>query len=73
MKLTALTDATAYRMPVPRWAVAPTSGAGAGKHGGRTNCQGVEALYLAMETATAIHEYQQVSTPLPPSTLTSYQ
>lgn len=25
MKLTALTDATVYRMHVPRWAVAPTS------------------------------------------------
>lgn len=47
MKWTALTDVTAYRMHVPRWAVAPTSGAGAGKHGGRANRQGVEALYLA--------------------------
>lgn len=73
MKLTALTDATAYRMHAPRWAVAPTSGAGAGKYGGRANRLGVEALYLAMETATAIHEYQQVSTLLPPGTLTSYQ
>ena len=34
MRLTALTDATAYRMHAPRWAVAPTSGAGAGKYGG---------------------------------------
>jgi RES domain-containing protein len=73
MKLTALTDATAYRMHAPRWAVAPTSGAGAGKYGGRANRLGVEALYLAMETATAVHEYQQVSTLLPPGTLTSYQ
>ncbi len=73
MKLTTLTDATAYRMHIPRWSVAPTSGAGAGKHGGRANRQGVEALYLAMETATAIHEYQQVSSLLPPGTLTSYQ
>lgn len=54
MKLTALTDVTAYPMHVPRWAVAPTSGEGAGKHGGRANRQGVEALYLSMETATAI-------------------
>ena len=74
MKLTALTDVTAYRMHVPRWAVAPTSGAGAGKHGGRANRQGVEALYLSMETATGIQEYQQVSTLLPPpGTLASYQ
>ncbi|MDI1339520.1 MAG: RES domain-containing protein [Burkholderiaceae bacterium] len=49
-------------MHVPRWAVAPTSGAGAGKHGGRANRPGVDALYLALETATAIREYQQVST-----------
>lgn len=73
MKLTALVDVTAYRMHVPRWAVAPTSGAGAAKHGGRANRPGVEALYLAMETETAIREYQQVSTLLPPGTLTSYQ
>ncbi|WP_422620224.1 RES domain-containing protein [Rhodoferax ferrireducens] len=60
-------------MPVPRWAVAPTSGAGAAKHGGRANRPGVEALYLAMETETAVREYQQVSTLLPPGTLTSYR
>ncbi|WP_366145778.1 RES domain-containing protein [Polaromonas sp.] len=62
MKPTGLADVTAYRMHVPRWAVAPTSGAGAGKHGGRANRPGVDALYLALETATAIREYQQVST-----------
>ncbi|WP_114973493.1 RES family NAD+ phosphorylase [Rhodoferax ferrireducens] len=73
MKLTALADVTAYRMQVPRWAVAPTSGAGAAKHGGRANRPGVEALYLALETETAVREYQQVSTLLPPGTLTSYQ
>lgn len=73
MKLTALADVTAYRMHVPRWAVAPTSGAGAAKHGGRVNRPGVEALYLALETETAVREYQQVSTLLPPGTLTSYQ
>lgn len=73
MKLIALTNATVYRIHVPRWAVAPTSGAGAGKHGGRANRPGVEALYLAMEMETAVREYQQVSTLLPPGTLTSYQ
>lgn len=73
MKLVALADVTVYRMHVPRWAVAPTSGAGAAKHGGRANRPGVEALYLAMEAETAIREYQQVSTLLPPGTLTSYQ
>jgi RES domain-containing protein len=60
-------------MHVPKWAVAPTSGAGAAKHGGRVNRPGVEALYLAMDVDTAVREYQQVSTLLPPGTLTSYQ
>lgn len=46
-------------MHVPRWAVAPTSGAGARKHGGRFNRPGVDALYLALETETAIREYQR--------------
>lgn len=73
MKLTALADVTVYRMHVPRWAVVPTSGAGAAKQGGRANRPGVEALYLAMQTETALREYQQVSTLLPPCTLTSYQ
>jgi len=73
MKLTALVEVTAYRMHVPKWAVAPTSGAGAATHGGRVNRPGVEALYLALETETAVREYQQVSTLLPPGTLTSYQ
>ena len=73
MKLVTLTDATVYRMHAPKWAVAPTSGAGAAKHGGRANRPGVEALYLAMEAQTALSEYQQLSTLLPPGTLTSYQ
>ena len=73
MKLITLVNATVYRMHVPRWAFAPTSGAGAAMYGGRVNRPGVEALYLAMETDTALREYQQVSTLLPPGTLTSYQ
>ena len=56
--MTALADVTAYRMHVPKWAVAPTSGVGAAKHGGRANRPGVEALYLALETETAVREYQ---------------
>lgn len=35
MNLTELVDVTVYRMHVPRWAVAPISGAGVAKHGGR--------------------------------------
>jgi RES domain-containing protein len=73
MKLTELAGVTAYRMHVPKWAVAPNSGAGAARHGGRANRPGIDALYLALESETAVREYQQVSTLLPPGTLTSYQ
>ena len=73
MKLTTLTDVTAYRMHSPRWSFEPTSGAGAAKHGGRANRPGVDALYLALETHTAIDEYQQASALLPPGTLTAYK
>jgi RES domain-containing protein len=51
----------------------PTSGAGAAAHGGRANRPGVAALYLALEAETAIKEYQQVSTLIPPGTLVSYR
>ena len=73
MILARLDNVTAYRMHAPKWAVAPTSGAGAAKHGGRVNRPGVEALYLALEAGTASQEYQQISTLLPPGTLTSYK
>jgi RES domain-containing protein len=39
---------TCYRAHDPRWAWAPTSGAGAAAKGGRFNPIGVEALYLAL-------------------------
>ena len=64
---------TAYRMHTPKWAVAPASGAGAAEHGGRANRLGVAALYLSLDTETAIVEYQRVSPLLPPGTLVSYQ
>jgi RES domain-containing protein len=73
MKLVSLIERTVYRMHVPKWAVAPTSGAGAARHGGRVNRPGIEAIYLATEPETALQEYQQVSTLLPPGTLISYQ
>lgn len=73
MILTRLVNLTAYRMHHPRWAVTPTSGAGAARHGGRANRPGVAALYLALDVETAVKEYQQVSTLLPPGTLVSYQ
>ena len=37
MILTDLGPVTAYRMHTPKWATAPTSGAGAAAHGGRVN------------------------------------
>ena len=73
MILTRLENLTAYRMHTPKWAVTPTSGAGAAKHGGRVNRPGVAAIYLALDIETAVKEYQQVSPLLPPGTLVSYQ
>lgn len=73
MILTELQRQLAYRVHVPKWALAPTSGAGAARHGGRVNRPGVPTLYLALESVTAIAEYQQVSSLLPPGTLVSYE
>jgi RES domain-containing protein len=69
MILKGISEVTAYRMHVPKWAVAPTSGAGAGRHGGRANRIGLNALYLALDVNTAVLEYQQVSPLMPPGTL----
>ncbi|AME27026.1 MULTISPECIES: RES family NAD+ phosphorylase [Burkholderiaceae] len=67
-----LFNVTVYRMLVPKWAVAPMSGAGAGTHGGRANRVGLNALYLALDHDTAVREYQQLSSLMPPGTLVSY-
>ncbi|SFI01715.1 RES family NAD+ phosphorylase [Modicisalibacter xianhensis] len=72
MILTSLADQPAYRVHVPRWAIAPTSGAGAAQHGGRLNRIGVSALYLALEELTALEEYRQLSTLMPPGLIVSY-
>ena len=72
MILNGLGPVTAYRMHAPRWAAAPTSGAGAAAHGGRANRPGIQALYLALEPETALREYQQLSPLMPPGTLVSY-
>jgi len=58
MILTELGPLTAYRMHTPRWATAPTSGAGAAAHGGRANRPGTQALFLALEPETAVREFQ---------------
>lgn len=66
-------NSNAFRMHSPRWAFMPTSGAGAGLHGGSLNRPGVDALYLSLEVSTALAEYQQLSTLQPPGTMVSYQ
>ena len=72
MILIELGPITAYRMHSPRWATAPTSGAGSAAHGGRANRPGTPALYLSLNSETAVREYQQLSTLMPPGTLVSY-
>lgn len=57
------------RILTPRWAHVPCSGAGAGQSGGRANRPGIEALYLSMDPITAMAEYKQLSTLMPPGTL----
>lgn len=49
----------AYRAHNPRWAFAPTSGRGAGMHGGRFNPLGLDMLYLSQRQETAWLEAQQ--------------
>ena len=50
---------TAYRAHDPRWSWTPLSGEGARIHGGRFSPQGVPALYLALDFATAVIEANQ--------------
>jgi RES domain-containing protein len=72
MILATLGPVTAYRLHAPKWATMPTSGAGAASSGGRANRIGLPALYLALEADTAMAEYQQLSSLMPPATLVSY-
>lgn len=73
MKIDSLSGEPFFRMHTPRWAVTPTSGAGAAKHGGRFNRPGVPALYLSGDTETAIAEYKQDLALMPPGTLVQYE
>ncbi|MGE0148032.1 MAG: RES family NAD+ phosphorylase [Parvibaculaceae bacterium] len=66
-------DAIFYRFLSPRWAFLPTSGAGAAQNGGRFNRPGVEALYLAADPATALAEYRQDASIVPPGILVAYR
>jgi RES domain-containing protein len=61
-----------FRAHTPEWASRPTSGAGAALKGGRFNREAVEALYMSLDEATALREYQQTSPFLPPCTICSY-
>lgn len=47
MKLIRLAGVIAYRLHVPKWAVAPLCGAGAARHGGRANRPGVGGRPIA--------------------------
>jgi RES domain-containing protein len=60
-----------YRALNPAWSHAPLSGRGAALKGGRWNSVGQEALYVAMDPITALHEYQQ-SLCFHPVTLAEY-
>jgi RES domain-containing protein len=66
-------DTVAYRVHDPKWSFAPTSGAGAGKYGGRANRPGVNALYLSLERETGLSEYQQLDALLQPALIVSYK
>ena len=73
MKLTPVgPDAVFHRYLTPKWAADPLSGAGAAIGGGRFNRPGVAALYLSVEPATALDEYAQGSSIVPPATLVAY-
>lgn len=61
-----------YRIIIPRWSHAPTSGAGAALKGGRFNRPGLEALYLSQTVETALEEYRQHARLLPPGTITTF-
>lgn len=61
-----------YRVISPAYAGAPLSGMGAARRGGRFNRPGQEALYLSMDEATALAEYQQDNPWLPPGTICTF-
>jgi RES domain-containing protein len=51
--------ARAYRAIDPKWSFGPLSGDGAALRGARFNPQGVPALYLSLDPATAVNEVAQ--------------
>ena len=74
MKVTHIgSDEIFHRYLTPKWAFLPTSGAGAAIDGGRFNRPGVEALYLSRSAQTALEEYRQGASIIPPATLAAYK
>jgi RES domain-containing protein len=65
-------DQVCFRYLTPKWSFVPLSGAGAAAEGGRFNRIGIDALYLSMSPQTALEEYRQNSSLVPPATLASY-
>lgn len=65
-------DEAFFRIITPRYAHAPTSGAGAAAKGGRFNRVGQEALYLSKTAETALREFQQAEKLLSPGTITTF-
>lgn len=65
---------TCYRAHDPKWAFSPLSGDGARTHGGRFNCKGVPALYLALTIDGMIAEMTHgFAHRLDPLTICSYE
>lgn len=65
-------DEVFYRVIVPARADTPLFGMGAARQGGRFNRPGQEALYLSLETVTALAEYQQDNPWLRPGTICTF-
>lgn len=71
--LTKRLQCVVYRAHNPKWAYAPTSGAGAARHGGRFNPPRIEALYTSTSYKTAFTEAQQgLPLKMQPLTIVSY-
>jgi RES domain-containing protein len=66
-------DEIFHRYLTPKWAFVPSSGAGAAADGGRFNRPGIEALYLSRAPQTALEEYRQDASIVPPATLAAYR
>lgn len=63
----------AFRILTPEWSHQPLSGAGAAREGGRFNRKDQHAVYLALDTETAIAEYRQAEQALRPGTIAQYR